>query len=152
MAVGHRNAHYGLWFLFFGLIPLIVALTGHTAFSAAGSSSQANVFEALWLIGAGVLGVVLGNPGFFRGRLAQPYDLLVGIVFAAVGLLGLVGDFGVQTGSVALVVNRAGLLLGSLYPLLYLYLGFRSLHHGLENAKNLKQAKDLTYDFIRIVK
>jgi hypothetical protein len=133
MSANHRGTHYTLWFVVFGLIPLLGALTNHTALTQASgaTSTSANYIEAAWLIGAGVLGLLVGNKNINGGKLAQPYDVLVGIIFTVAGVIGLLADFNLGTGGVTKYVNDAGILLGTLYPVLYTYLGIRSLHHGL---------------------
>ena len=49
--------------------------------------------ETVWLLVTGFLGVLLGLGGLGL-RLARPYDLIIGLLFTAVGLLGLLHNLG----------------------------------------------------------
>ncbi len=128
MALSHRSSHYWLWFLVFGIIPVLATL--RTGFGA-----NAATYEAAWLVGAGLLGLVFGNKSIYDGRLAQPFDLIIGVIFTLAGIVGILGMFSVHTGSVSTYVSNAGLSLNGLYPLLYAFLGIKSLHHGLGKEK-----------------
>jgi uncharacterized membrane protein HdeD (DUF308 family) len=128
MAVSHRSSHYWLWFVIFGVIPLIQALQH-------GFGANAQTYEVFWLLGAGLVGLLLGNKNIAEGKLAQPFDLIIGIIFTVAGVVGILGDFSVQTGGVSSFISSAGLSLGGLYPLLYTFLGLKSVHHGLEKSK-----------------
>jgi hypothetical protein len=124
MKVSHRSTHYAFWFLLFGVIPLILALRH-------GLGANAPTYEVSWLLGAGLLGLLAGSKNLNDGNFAQPYDLLAGLIFTAAGIVGLVGDFGIQTGVISTTIAHVGLSLGGLYPLLYTFLGLTSLRHGL---------------------
>jgi hypothetical protein len=124
MSLSHRSSHYGFWFLVFGLIPLVEVLRH-------GYGANPQTYEAFWLLGTGLLGLVLGNRNLNDGKLAKPYDVLVGVIFTFVGLVGIVGDFGGHTGQLSTTIEHIGLSLGGLYPLVYTFLGLKSLHHGL---------------------
>ena len=76
--LSHRSAHYWLWFLLFGVVSALVAWS---------SSQQLNA-EAVWLTITGLLGVLLGSRRL-RGPLGRPYDLVIGLLFTGVGLLGI---------------------------------------------------------------
>ena len=124
LSLSHRSSHYGVWFLVFGLIPLVEVLRH-------GYGANPPTYEAFWLLGTGLLGLVLGTRNLNDGKLAKPYDVLVGLVFTFVGLVGIVGDFGGHTGQLSTAIEHIGLALGGLYPLVYTFLGLKSLHHGL---------------------
>jgi hypothetical protein len=124
MAVSHRSTHYAAWFLVFGLIPLILALRH-------GLGANAQTYEVYRFLSAGVLGLLAGNKNLNGGQLAQPYDLLAGIIFTLAGVVGLLQEFGIHMGVISATISHVGLSLGGLYPLLYTFLGLVSLRHGL---------------------
>lgn len=126
--MSHRNSHYWLWFLLFGVIPFIGAAINH--FPADISS-----YTAYWLVGTGVLGLVLGNHNINEGRLARPFDLIVGIIFTVAGVIGILAGFHVALGGAEGVVHSIGLSTNALWPLVFTFLGLKSLHHGLEKSK-----------------
>lgn len=66
--LSQRSTHYWLWFLLFGVVSSIVAVTRQHSLDS----------ESVWLLVTGMLGILLGGLG---GRLARPYDLVVGVVF-----------------------------------------------------------------------
>ena len=49
----------------------------------------------MWLLIAGFVGLVLG---MFLPSLARPFDLVIGLLFTAVGLLGILHNFGLESG------------------------------------------------------
>jgi hypothetical protein len=124
MSVSHRSSHYWLWFLVFGVIPLISAAMN-------GFPANTTSFTAYWLVGTGLLGLLLGSKNINDGKLSQPYDLIVGVIFALAGIVGILGYFHVSTGGAANIVQSVGLSLAGLYPLLFIFLGLKSIHHGL---------------------
>lgn len=125
----HRHSHYWLWFLLFGVIPLIQAL------QKGGFGANAATYETIWLIGAGVLGLVFGLRALNDGKLAQPYDVIIGLIFTIAGVVGIVGYFG-SLGSVSdFVSNTLHISVAGLYPLVHTYLGVKSLHHGIRPEK-----------------
>lgn len=128
MAVSHRASHYWFWFLVFGVIPLVLAWQH-------GFGANPQTYEALWLVGAGLIGLLVGNRNINEGKLTQPYDLVVGVVFALAGIVGILGWFGVNLGGAGSMVSTIGLSLSGLYPLLHTYLGLKSFHHGLDKGK-----------------
>lgn len=123
--MSHRNSHYWLWFLLFGVIPFI---------GAAIHSFPANTttYTAYWLLGTGLLGLLLSNKNLNEGKLARPFDVIVGLIFAIAGIVGVLGYFSIDVSSVSNVINSIGLNMGGLYPLVYAFLGLKSLHHALE--------------------
>jgi hypothetical protein len=125
--VSHRSTHYWLWFLLFGVGSALVTWVQQHQLSS----------EAIWLLVSGLGGVLLGSR-LFSG-LTRPYDLAMGLVFGAVGLLGLLHNVGIN-----LIVQNAtvpkgtfdttsilGLSLSLPYALIHAVLGLTSLNHGL---------------------
>ena len=126
--MSHRNSHYWLWFLLFGAIPFISA-------AIHGFPHDLTTYTAYWLLGTGVVGLLIGNHNVNEGRLARPYDLIVGILFTVAGVVGILNDFNVAVGGVASGIQSIGLSLSALYPYVYTFLGLKSLHHGLDKGK-----------------
>jgi hypothetical protein len=123
--LSQRNTHYWLWFLLFGVISALVTV----------SKGQGVTTETMWLLIAGLLGLVLGG---LLPSLARPYDLVIGLLFAIVGVLGILHAFGlnlVATGGIApsAIDETAilGLSLSLPYALIHTVLGLTSLSHGL---------------------
>jgi hypothetical protein len=123
--LSQRNTHYWLWFLLFGVVSALV-----TASKGEGIST-----ETMWLLIAGLVGLVLG---MFLPSLARPFDLVIGLLFTAVGLLGILHNFGLNlVASGALPANAIdntailGLSLSLPYALIHTVLGLTSLSHGL---------------------
>ena len=81
--LSQRNTHYWLWFLLFGVISALVTI----------SKGEGVTTETMWLLIAGFLGLLLGA---FLPSLARPYDLVIGLLFTAVGLLGILHNFGLN--------------------------------------------------------
>src|SRR5690349_20953000 len=81
--LSQRNTHYWLWFLLFGVVSALVTISQGDGIST----------ETLWLLVAGFLGLVLGA---FIPNLARPYDLVIGLLFTIVGLLGILHNFGMN--------------------------------------------------------
>ena len=122
-----RSVHYWLWFILFGVVSSLVLLrtVGHLD------------SEAIWLLMTGLLGLLFGLGGLGL-RLARPYDLIIGLLFTGVGLLGLLHNLGyvlVPTSSdTASTVGQSaiiGLSLALPYALIHTLLGLTSLNHGL---------------------
>jgi hypothetical protein len=124
-AMAHRNSHYWLWFLIFGAIPFIQT-------ARAGFPANTASYSAYWLVGAGLLGLLLGLKSFNDGKLAPPFDVIVGIIFTIAGIVGILGYFSISLGGVATIVNDIGLETTGLYPLIFAFLGLKSIHHGLD--------------------
>jgi hypothetical protein len=113
--ISQRNTHYFLWFLLFGVVYGL----------AKGYNSEAFVVTV-----SGLLGLVTGT--LRNANLTRIYDLVVGLLFAALGLLGILTSFpsvsqhiGVSTAGVVL-----GLYLGIPYALIHTVLGLTSLSHS----------------------
>ena len=122
-----RSTHYWLWFILFGVVSSLVVWRIHGSLDS----------ESVWLLVTGLLGVILGVGGL-GARLSRPYDLIVGLLFTAVGLLGLLHNLGyvlVPTSSdTASTVGQSaiiGLSLALPYALIHTLLGLTSLNHGL---------------------
>jgi hypothetical protein len=121
-----RNTHYWLWFLLFGLVSMLATL----------SKGEGIPAETMWLLIAGFLGLLLGA---LLPALARPYDLLIGLLFTGVGLLGILHTFGLTlvatpSGIAPNVIDETailGLSLSLPYALIHTVLGLTSLSHGL---------------------
>jgi hypothetical protein len=124
--IAQRSAHYWVWFLLFGLVSLLVRLT-----HGAGLDN-----ETIWLLVGGLLGVVTGMSAL---RLGRAYDLVIGLLFIGVGLIGILHNLGVNlvaSGNSALagtIDNSAilGISLALPYALIHTSLGLMSLNQGL---------------------
>ncbi|HKT38659.1 MAG TPA: hypothetical protein VJR48_09830 [Ktedonobacterales bacterium] len=122
-----RSTHYWLWFLLFGVISSVVVWRTRGMLDT----------EAIWLLATGFLGVLLGVGGL-AARLSRPYDLIIGLLFTAVGLLGLLHNLGYNLvpadASTANTIDQTaiiGLSLALPYALIHTLLGLTSLNHGL---------------------
>ena len=122
-----RSTHYWLWFILFGVVSSLVVWRLHGSLDT----------ESVWLLVTGLLGVLLGVGGL-GARLSRPYDLVIGLLFTAIGLLGLLHNLGynlVPTSSdtASTVAQSAiiGLSLALPYALIHTLLGLTSLNHGL---------------------
>lgn len=122
-----RSTHYWLWFILFGVVSSLVVWRIHGSLDS----------ESVWLLVTGLLGVILGVGGL-GARFSRPYDLIVGLLFTAIGLLGLLHNLGyvlVPTSSdTASTVGQSaiiGLSLALPYALIHTLLGLTSLNHGL---------------------
>lgn len=122
-----RSTHYWLWFILFGVVSSLVVWRIHGSLDS----------ESVWLLVTGLLGVILGVGGLGM-RFSRPYDLIIGLLFTAVGLLGLLHNLGyvlVPTSSdTASTVGQSaiiGLSLALPYALIHTLLGLTSLNHGL---------------------
>jgi hypothetical protein len=78
-----RSTHYWLWFILFGVVSSLVVWRLHGSLDT----------ESVWLLVTGLLGVLLGVGGL-GARLSRPYDLVIGLLFTAIGLLGLLHNLG----------------------------------------------------------
>ena len=123
--LSERNTHYWLWFLLFGVVSALVSA----------SQGQGITTETLWLLITGFIGLILG---MFVHTLARPFDLVIGLLFTAVGLLGVLHAFGLNLVATNGVAPNAidqtailGLSLSLPYALIHTLLGLTSLSHGL---------------------
>jgi hypothetical protein len=124
--LSQRNTHYWLWFLLFGVVSALVTV----------SKGEGITTETVWLLIAGFLGLILGA---FIPSLARPFDLIIGLLFTSVGLLGVLHNFGLNlvatSGGIApnAIDETAilGLSLSLPYALIHSVLGLTSLSHGL---------------------
>jgi hypothetical protein len=90
----------------------------------------------MWLLIAGFLGLILGA---LLPSLARPFDLVIGLLFTGVGLLGILHNFGLNlvatsTGIAPNAIDQTailGLSLSLPYALIHTVLGLTSLSHGL---------------------
>jgi hypothetical protein len=123
--LSERNTHYWLWFLLFGVVSALVSA----------SQGQGITTETLWLLITGFIGLILG---MFVHALARPFDLVIGLLFTIVGLLGILHAFGLNLVTTSGVAPNAidqtailGLSLSLPYALIHTLLGLTSLSHGL---------------------
>jgi hypothetical protein len=124
--LSQRNTHYWLWFLLFGVVSALVTM----------SKGEGITTETMWLLIAGFLGLLLGA---FIPSLARPFDLVIGLLFTGVGLLGILHNFGLNlvattTGIAPNAIDQTailGLSLSLPYALIHTVLGLTSLSHGL---------------------
>ena len=123
--MSHRSSHYWLWFLIFGALPFIQTALG-------GFKPGVDAYSSYWLVGTGLLGLVLGLKSINEGKLARPFDFVVGIIFAIAGVVGILHFFSISLGGVDTIVNDVGLATGGLYPLVFTFLGLKSIHHALD--------------------
>jgi hypothetical protein len=128
--MSHRNAHYWLWFLVFGVVAGLLSYKDTKALSS----------ESIWLLVTGLLGIVVAASWLNSGKFAKPYDLLVGIIFTAVGILGILLQFGLFHLSASslpngLISNNSllGLSLTTFPALIHTVLGLDSINHGLKS-------------------
>jgi uncharacterized membrane protein HdeD (DUF308 family) len=126
--ISSRSTHYWLWFLLFGVIAAIVA-----AYNNQSVTSETGIFLL-----TGFLGLLTGFGAF--SRFARAYDLLIGLFFTVVGVLGIMNGLGfhlVASGGTAASTTLTGdsilgLYLGLPYALIHTVLGLTSLNHGLK--------------------
>jgi len=123
--LSQRNTHYWLWFLLFGVVSALATI----------SKGEGITTETMWLLIAGFLGLLLG---MLLPSLARPYDLVIGLLFATVGLLGILHNFGMNLVATSGIAPNAidetailGLSLTLPYALIHTVLGLTSLSHGL---------------------
>jgi hypothetical protein len=124
--LSQRNTHYWLWFLLFGVISALVTI----------SKGDGITTETMWLLIAGFIGLLTGA---FIPALARPFDLVIGLLFTSVGLLGILHNFGMNlVGQPSALAPNAidetailGLSLSLPYALIHTVLGLTSLSHGL---------------------
>ncbi len=122
--LSQRTTHYWLWFLLFGVIAGLAYLVGKANLSGIPNS------EPIWLFVTGLLGIVAG----FSSRLSRPYDLIVGLLFTAIGMFGLLHNFGINlTGSSAISDQSIlGLSLSLPFALIHSVLGLTSLNQSFK--------------------
>ena len=123
--LSQRNTHYWLWFLLFGVVSALVS----------SSRGEGINTETMWLLISGLLGLVFGT---LLHALERPYDLVIGLLFAGVGLLGILHNFGMNLVATSGIATNAidesailGLSLALPYALIHTVLGLTSLSHGL---------------------
>jgi hypothetical protein len=123
--IGQRSSLYWIWFLLFGVVSSVIALTKGNGLDN----------ETIWLLVSGLLGIVTG----MVLRLSRAYDLVIGLLFTGVGLIGILHNLGVNlvaTSDSALsgTIDRSAILGISLalpYALIHTSLGLMSLNQGM---------------------
>jgi hypothetical protein len=128
--MSHRNTHYWLWFLLFGVVAGLATFTHtHTLDT-----------ESTWLLVTGVVGIVVGAKWLNEGKLTRPYDAIVGVIFTLVGLLGILETFGVNVlgqlhlgGGLVSSTSVLGLSLTLPACLIHTWLGLHSLNHATKD-------------------
>ena len=130
--MSHRSTHYWLWFLLFGVIGGLLNFFKYKGLDG----------ESLWLLISGGVGLVVGAKWLNEGKLARIYDLIVGIIFAAAGIIGILLGFGVHIWPSSGLLSGAitdttllGLSLAIFPSLINTVLGFTSFNHGIRTAK-----------------
>ena len=124
--LSQRNTHYWLWFLLFGVVSALVHI----------SNGDGLTTETMWLLVAGFLGLLVGS---FMHSFVRPYDIVIGLLFTTVGLLGILHNFGMNlvgqpSGIAPNAIDESAILGLSLtlpYALIHTVLGLTSLSHGL---------------------
>lgn len=130
--VKHRDTHYFLWFIFFGLISGLIYYVNHR-----GTVDS----ESTWLLVSGLLGLVFGANWLAEGKFSRWYDLIVGIIFSVAGLIGIAAGFHVNLLSGAPTAFKnvispttfLGLSLAVLPSLVHAVLGLSSVNHAIRN-------------------
>ncbi len=123
----HRDTHYFLWFIFFGVLSGLIHYVNSFTFDP----------ESTWLTVSGLLGMLLGAKWIANGRLSRWYDLAIGVIFSLAGAIGIAHGFGVNliSGTVAggLVSKDSllGLSLLVLPSLVHAVLGITSINHSI---------------------
>lgn len=128
----HRDTHYFLWFIFFGVLSGIIFYINHH-----GAIDP----ESTWLLVTGLLGLIFGASWLADGKFSRWYDLIIGIIFAVAGLIGIAAGFRINllSGAPASVgqfispTTFFGLSLAVLPSLVHAVLGFSSLNHAIRN-------------------
>ena len=119
----HRDTHYFLWFIFFGVLSGLIHYVNQPTFDP----------ESTWLTICGLLGMLLGAKWIAGGNLSRWYDLLAGLIFALAGGIGIALGFNVNIGDLSSNGALLGLSLGVLPSLLHAVLGLTSLNHAIRN-------------------
>jgi hypothetical protein len=129
----HRDTHYFLWFIFFGVVSGIIYYLNPAQHHGARFDP-----ESTWLTVSGLLGMLLGANWIASGKLSRWYDLLIGAIFTIAGVIGIAAGFHVNlvSGSIAggLISDSAllGLNLSVLPSLVHTVLGLTSLNHAVQ--------------------
>lgn len=136
--LSHRNAHYWLWFLVFGLVSVLVGVASATGLTA----------ESVWLLATGFLGLLFGA-GRVSGRLSRPYDLLIGLLFTVIGIIGVLHNLNITLltpsstlpgGNGADNASLLGLSLSLPYAMIHTVLGLSSLNIGMRSSSDVPVA------------
>lgn len=126
----HRDTHYFLWFIFFGVLSGIIYYVKNP-----GNLDP----ESTWLTLSGLLGMLLGMKWIAGGRLSRWYDLIIGVIFSVAAAIGIAAGFQVNliSGPIANGLISKNTLLGlsllTLPSLVHAVLGITSLNHAIKN-------------------
>lgn len=128
----HRDTHYFLWFIFFGLLSGLIYYVNHR-----GTIDT----ESTWLLVTGLLGLLFGANWLAEGKFSRWYDLIIGIIFSVAGLIGIAAGFHVSLLSTAPAAFKnvispttfLGLSLAVLPSLVHAVLGLSSVNHAVRN-------------------
>ena len=129
----HRDTHYFLWFIFFGVLSGLIYYVNPTLNHGLRFDP-----ESTWLMVSGLLGLLLGARWIADGKLSRWYDLVIGVIFILAGAIGIAHGFNINlvSASVAggLISQDAllGLSLGVLPSLVHAVLGITSLNHVIQ--------------------
>lgn len=138
-----RGTHYWLWFLLFGVIPILAVLDQQGNFDT----------ENLWLFTVGGVGVLVGAK-MLAPRWSRPFDLFIGVTFFAIGLLGILHNFGldlvnenphVPTGALSSMAFL-GLSLSLRASLIHTVLGFLSFCFAIKSSSAVSSLSVNTAD------
>jgi uncharacterized membrane protein HdeD (DUF308 family) len=128
--MSHRYTHYWLWFLLFGLVGGLLYYSSH---------KHSLDSESTWLLVSGLLGIVFGMNWLNGGKWARTFDLIIGVIFGGVGIIGILHGFNILkfSGNSGLISSNSllGLSLDSPATLINTVLGFTSLNHGVKGNK-----------------
>ncbi len=128
----HRDTHYFLWFIFFGLISGVIFYINNR--------HQVDT-ESTWLLVTGLLGLIFGANWLANGKFSRWYDLIIGIIFGVAGLIGIAEGFHINllssapAGFSSFISSNTffGLSLLVLPSLVHAVLGLNSLSHALRS-------------------
>lgn len=119
--IQHRDTHYFLWFIFFGVLAGLIHYVNSPVFDP----------ESAWLTVTGLLGLLFGASWVARGRLSRWYDLAIGVIFTVVGAIGILLGFHLPIAGLTSDGALLGLNLGVLPSLIHGVLGVTSLNHAI---------------------
>ena len=130
-----RSAHYWAWFVLFGITLTLASLVQRIPLDS----------EAFWLLGVGIFGILCSTKKL--GNWCKPFDVLVGVIFVGVGLVGILHNFSIDLvnrgttplGQTVKPVSFLGLSLDLLPSLIHTMLGYFSLNMGFKTTSGVSQ-------------